>query len=289
MRHRTLARHRLDGLERVDADAGAIELDTEQVRVTVEGGFARAVGTLGRAHGRPRERGWAWRQIRATRRDIDDPAFTSLAHRWDDGLGQIDRCVEVHLEHDPTMLQAQLGGGSVDAGSGIVDQHVDRSAEKSLALAGDTSTIIGISQIRDQRKHHRAVAGATLDGLIETAGQLLGRIERAGSDHDAGALGRIPLGNTSPDATACPGNDDPTARESPHRRTLMVRRRFMMGSTRVDVDDTPRRLRTPGRGGTRRAWHGYRAGTWAGLVASDPLCDLRRPLEPDRSPVGTRC
>ena len=87
--------------------------------------------------------------LRRRARHVDDPALAALEHRRQDRLGQVERRVDVDLEHQPPAPQRVVEERVVDRRGGVVDEDVDRAAEQLDRGRDDRRPAVGVGQVGD--------------------------------------------------------------------------------------------------------------------------------------------
>ena len=177
----TFAHHRGAGLDRVDADPGALELDRERVGDPVERGLRRAVHPDGRCDSLRAVRR-AGGRARGGARQVDDPALTALAHLRDHGLREIDRRVQVHLEHDAATTQRVLERRLVDRRRRVVDEDVDPTAEQVERGGNDRGAAVGVGEVGRHGFDRGAVSATAGERLVEAPGEVLVPVDGARGD-----------------------------------------------------------------------------------------------------------
>ncbi len=206
-----------DGLGRVEGvhpDAGAPQLGRHGVGGPVQRRLGGAVdpgaGHGGGHVGRPGQ------QARRARGDVHDPALALAQHGREDGLGEVERRLDVDLEHDPAPAVREVLHGHVDPGRRVVHQHVDRPAQQRHGLRDDAGPVGRVGQVGGHGLDRPAVAPAPGQRLVQAAGEVVVPVDRAGRDHHGRALGAQPLGQPGTDAPAGARHDDPPPVQSSH-------------------------------------------------------------------------
>ena len=137
-------------------------------------------------------------------------------HRGDHRLREIERRLDVHLEHDPAPLVGELGHRHVDPGRGIVHEHVDRTAQCHDGFRDDPEPVGRIGEIGRQHNRRVGVMAAARQRLVQTAFEMVVLVDGARRDHHGRALGGEPLRDAGADAAARAGDDRATAVECTH-------------------------------------------------------------------------
>jgi hypothetical protein len=125
------------------------------------------------------------------------------------------------------LLQRELRSRQEEAGRRVVHQDVDRPAERLDGRGDQTSPVVLVGQIRDDRRHLLAVAAEAGGRLGEAPGPRVVVVEGAGGERHVGALGREALGDAGPDPPARAGHQRSPPREPPtgrHASSLSVRK-----------------------------------------------------------------
>ena len=90
---------------------------------------------------RPRE------GVRRGRGDVQDPALSSRSHTREDRLDQVKGSLEIHFEHQPAMTVGIRLHRTMNAGSRVVDEHLDGAAEELLGSRYDRRPAVWVGQI----------------------------------------------------------------------------------------------------------------------------------------------
>ncbi len=189
------------GHDRVDAHAGGAQLLRHGLHRGGERGLGGGVTAEARLDDAHRHRA-----------DHDDRAAAPRLHVRDDGLRELDRAEQVHVEDAPPVLHARLRDRLVGRGAeGVVDEHVD-APELGRGCVGEAAAVLGARHVG--RDGERAPAEGAHLGRDR-----LERRRRTRREDDVRPLARTGERDRPPEPGADAGHDrDAVLEERAHGR-----------------------------------------------------------------------
>ena len=181
------------GIDGTDADAGAVEFESEGLGDRTFGGLDPAIGGaafVGRVPG--------------DGPDIEDPCARMVRDRGQERAGDAEETEEVGLDH-PFPVRVAGGGDRIqtEGTAGVVDEDIHAGGD-GTELRGEG---IDGSRRGDVEDEVMGGCGASAAGIRGDSGET---VRAAGGEDDMGALASEGDGGGGTEAARSPGDDDPT-------------------------------------------------------------------------------